>query len=315
MDISSAYTGNPQPTCQEYQLITSCPANKDVNCTRNSSFDRIPVTDEETGVHFVNGKCAACNGVRRGKMWDAKIYCHNDENSTLTRDISSGNGTLKTVSRESLLNLLEQSRCELVVNFHSKSELRKCKDYTATCRDCQNQELVHACEKGFTQIVYFESPNNLFSKKNFKNIYCAICNMPGVVFSCGYKGNNILYARIYSEFSLDLLFDFNPVKESAVSLRQDPDDCLPGTEWLGVEIGCRAIECPLDDELEDNKCHLKLQYLRLSIAINVYLPSTDRRDAGNIDVFDGLMASVSAFYLNRKPKRSLQKIGLSLDCH
>ena len=300
MDISSAYAGKLQSTCQKYEenfrstrFVTSCPANRHACNTTDSPFDEIPVTDEETGVHFVNGKCAACNGVSKGKVWESTVYCASDENSTMTANVSTGNGTETTLSRETLLDLVYRGRCSLKVDFPFRIELRTCQDYTARCRDCQNPELVHACEQGFTQIVHFRF------WEDFKNIYCAMCNVPGDGVFCGHGVFVHVGSGHYDKYSLALLFDFNPVKQSAVSLRQDPVDCNIGSEWLGVEIGCRTIECAPDYELAENTCVLKLQYLTLNIEINIYLPSTDVKATENIDAFDSLVASVSANYMEK----------------
>ena len=60
----------------EFEQISSCPWDPSA-CIKNHSnaFDLIPVFDLDTGIDYVNARCAQCNDVTNGVLWDFEVNC------------------------------------------------------------------------------------------------------------------------------------------------------------------------------------------------------------------------------------------------
>ena len=204
----------------------------------------VPITDVETGLHYVNGECARCNGVTKGEPWAVSIACNAEVNET------------DTLSRENLQEALDRKDC--TVSYDEDDGRFPRRDHcitrrpTETCPEtCMNEELVKKCESYFQTISVSES------FVNYKNYYCGLCNEQNPIrLQCSaYKAHaGKAGSGPLKPFSLQLLFDFDPSKGLRIG-RQDPrKPCPKGHVLVGAEGSCQLVACPEGQRLLKGSC-------------------------------------------------------------
>ena len=225
-----------------YMVVSYCKSDPQA-CTWSSKspYDFIPVVDRQTGIHYVNVKCAVCNGAESLVPWRSNITCRerfisvNGNRSTNFKKIET-----MTLIREAVRNPLKTAQCRL--DLYPPAEIkqpRRCLPFSKfefNCvKPCENDDLTHACEHLSTN--YFH-----IGKKIYRNHYCALCTKRYRSLRCG-VGDGLI--RETSEpwstrFEMSLIFDFDPndglqVGESQVSALK----CPTGEKWLNFR--CRRM--------------------------------------------------------------------------
>ena len=243
------------PSSTGYNFVAVC-RQTGVVCKRISPYDllepnlAIPVTDTETGVNYVNYECAKCNNVLRVTPWIPQMVCDSETVSYLQK----GNITIDTEEKLRMYLSLCQINYMIPQNVKARSF---CRSFDRKCSPtCTHIDLVNLCENSYT-VNYVKTEGS----KIYANVYCAHCAEETVApLKCAFSpGKFPILPPIFPkpqpkpearQFSLSLLFDFNPSEGVTVGRKA----CPAGQKWIAASQGCRQETCPDDLRLVDNIC-------------------------------------------------------------
>lgn len=233
-------------------MVTGCSGGDPAACSTMASFyQRIPVTDRVTGLHFVNPRCARCHGVNEAEAWAVRLRCNaqafNDLGVAIdntTNDVNGGSGGEAVTELEgvevtySLVDALAtHPSCTYDTYPRGDQPVRSCVPWVVrTCpAECRNvvSMLVDLCENGALDLV-------TDGVLTYKNGHCALCHSALPPLHCGFQQPVMGASGRYGKFSLSILLDFTLSDDDALRLHQP--DCRPGFVRVGDE--CLVIECP-----------------------------------------------------------------------
>ena len=157
----------------EYKVVAFCPSDpaacKPPPINQDMTIDAVPVLDLDTGIDYVNAKCAKCNNVINGQYWDVIVVC-DDYPSSL-------NIPKQPMTPDSVQALLDVTigKCWLKVRISQyrpqETPERRYVDGTilhyCTLR-CTNERIINACLNGPPAHVKL-------GDDVFYNPYCALC--------------------------------------------------------------------------------------------------------------------------------------------
>ena len=233
-------------------------------CNSTSPYDllepnlAVPVTDTDSGVTYINYKCAQCNGVRNVTPWSpivSRVPRFQEDDSFKRKSIID--------TKEKLIHFLN-STCETNYFIPENVTIRenpKCREFIEKCPPtCKNAQLVDLCEKSYT-VNYVNSPKHEFKTISYRlkdhgepvyrNIYCALCSGESVAsMQCEEPFNFPSYGPggVVKILSFSVLLDFDPSEGLTVGRRTRP--ALP--------------QCPEDMRLVGGKCQPSNIYITLS---------------------------------------------------
>ncbi len=167
----------------------------------------VPVTDQDTGIHYASWECAMCNGISLSSVRPWSFYI--DYNKMLDNEKPYDfQSETKITTRQKLylsLNDINPGPPGLGYSFSPPKEyqFRDCllkenvvESCSQECRD--NSELIDMCENEPT--VY--SAINVGTGDTYRNVYCALCSwtpdIPAYIHSknvkCGVMGSRYMIA-------------------------------------------------------------------------------------------------------------------------
>ena len=241
-------------------MIHTCPDGSECEFTEELNEDVntfVPMYDIYTGVHYISGHCAICNGVTSVEPWEIRLECQPLQNPK--EYISTG----LVNSTESLIDIQDIGDCRMMYSVTGES--RPCAmGVISTCKDsCQNGKLVSLCESAAQDLMLYKKGKFTRSSTDgiYKNPYCALCNAQANSTTSGLmcsenSRNNQMDAFIHNmgiHFSLTLVFDFDPRKGLTVG-KHPPLECAPGEIYVPHEDACRPIKCLSGFVMDGSDC-------------------------------------------------------------
>ena len=251
-------------------MIHTCPDGSECEFTPELNEDVntfVPMYDVHRGVHYISGQCAVCNGVTSVEPWGARLKCKPFYEPK--EYISTG----LVNSTESLTHIREVGDC--VMLYSVAGESRPCTmDVISTCKiSCLNEQLVSLCESAAQDLVLHKKGEftsslifHIFVPLSlmydiYRNPYCALCNAHANPttsdLTCGNLPNRGTQGDRpdldYYDFSLTLVFDFDPRKGLTVG-RHSPPECAAGEIYVPDEDACRPIKCISGFVLDGSEC-------------------------------------------------------------
>ena len=285
------------PSFSEYNFVAIC-GQTGVVCNRTSPYNilepnlAIPVTDTQTGVSYVNYRCAKCNNVVKVTPWVPQMACDPSIVSYNQRE------NFRIDTEEELRLYLPL--CD--VNYMIPQDVRVrslCGKFNRKCSPtCKRTDLVNLCENSYTV-------NHIFAgwAKIYDNVYCALCaGESAKSLRCAFGNGEppthtttqptifptiqptrypTLYPTTYPTpaptyiptyrptqpkpglFSLSLLFDFDPSNGFTVGRKA----YSVGQKWISASQECRQVKCPGDLRLVEKTCLPTVVNLELSASL------------------------------------------------
>lgn len=255
------------PSFPEYTFINGCGRTGEVcNRTRESDLLQpnlaIPVTDVATGLNYINFQCAKCNGVQNIIFWTPQLACD-------IAKFPEQNPSFVIQSQEDLRLYLP--KC--AVNYMVPKDVEPryaCQPIQRKCpMSCKNKALVDKCEKSF---VADYVTGSLHSR--YDNYYCAVCNGEELSTLKCPEIRKFLTAgagRGVAQFSLSLLFDFDPSDGLVVGQYQRRAPCPRYQARVGRTGKCRQVTCPQNERFVDGDClsrNLTVTFISAAIFFN-----------------------------------------------
>ena len=212
-----------------YLLINGCPFSERV-CERTGekAVTGVPVVDLDTHISYSNALCALCNGVTDIIPWDIKYSKFN---------ISCAEECYKP-------HIWTQDLAENIKRFHPPRFLRprqRCNDRFSQISECSSNwsdgKIRHACENGGISMVhiYKENMSGLSEIRNYKNVFCAVCNFENIdKLNCGFSTNS-MSCDGFSVVSLEKMFYVH----SDIGMLSPV--CQEGDAYIEEEKQCRKV--------------------------------------------------------------------------
>ena len=190
-------------------IITRCSNGSECQFTFEINEDVntfVPMYDVHTGVHYISGYCAMCNGAINVIPWNVGIKCKFAPELKEYEQFGTVNST------EALLDTRDYGNCTV---YYNHDRAITCSDgLISTCHSsCQNEALVSQCESGYQAVI------TLYGQE-YRNVFCAVCNAQrgtttrNIVCGAwtpsdyGDRGGRDPVGRL----SLTMVFDFDPRK-------------------------------------------------------------------------------------------------------
>ena len=247
-DISELYPVNHDPdrfSCvaiaDKILVVNTCPDGSRCKFTLSFNEDAntfVPMYDRNRRIHYINGQCAVCNGAIDVVPWNVELTCKNGDLTGVPENYTSG----KINSTDAFQTFsLPDYRCRLTYTNPGEEQPCISSHYIeSTCpQTCENLDLVSKCESEAQDVV---NSNYHF----YKNVYCAVCNAGRWNIPPGKMS-------VVSDFSLTLVFDFNPRRGLTVGRHQIPE-CATGETYVRNEDACRLITCLSGFVLDGSDC-------------------------------------------------------------
>ena len=224
----------------EYMLINSCENQICAVQDAENLEEIIPVYDVYTGLHYINYKCAKCNGVRNIIPWKSVITCSERKNLAAMEQLilelyqNQGNLTWKSA--------LNNFKCKLNTFFKPKvmDTPRLCpEEFIDTCRlRCNNSFLEDSCRNSPRNYVSYH-----FVKRSYANTACAICDniflFQPLKCQLHIRPKHLVFPDL-SAFSFHILFDADNSYKLVVD-RESPvklNPCSNDKTWDTVKQKC-----------------------------------------------------------------------------
>ena len=290
----------------EYNFVAVC-GQTGVVCNRTSPYDllepnlAIPVTDTETGVSYVNYECAKCNDVVMVTPWIPQLACDPSRVPFIQ------NETFRIDAEDKLHSYLSSCQVNFMVPPNVKAR-PYCGEFTRKCSPkCNRPDIISLCENSY--VVDYVKPGRGWGGQFYNNLHCALC--AGEVaesLTCAEIG--VIYGAEppLRQFSLSLLFDFNPSEGVTVGRKA----CSVGYKWTPMSEECRKVVCPGDMRFVDNICLAGT--LNMTLSASMYFNFTQNLHAvaadleSNQDIIDILtMQLKNELIVNDKITISLEQ--------
>ena len=214
---------------------SKCKFKKNLNDNANSF---VPMYDPNRKIHYINGQCAVCNGAIDVVPWGVELDC-------LHRNLSSvsENFTSVKINSTDMFETFTHPNYACNLKYINPGEEQPCITYyllESTCPDtCENQDLIDSCDSESQDVV-----NSNYH--TYKNVHCALCNAG--------RWNQPSDSRIsFADFSLTLVFDFNPKRGLTVGKHSLPE-CAAGEKYVRNEDACRPFTCPSGFVMDGSDC-------------------------------------------------------------
>ena len=151
-----------------FLLASSCfEHEKTYQMTFDSIENFVPIYDIENEIHYINYKCAFCNGVSDILPWDIVIKCKEKTLSDRGYNLSD---SVHENEFEDLWSLLESGECEADFIPPEDTHPRICKEAKRDCNEeCKKENLANLCSQ--SDLVYYRK-----DCETYGNIYCLFCN-------------------------------------------------------------------------------------------------------------------------------------------
>ena len=254
-----------RPSKYQYNFVAIC-GQTGVACNRTSPYAilesnfAIPVTDNTTGINYVNYNCARCNDVTIVTPWIPQLACDND---SVPYENQNGSFTIDTTEK------LELYLHNCTVNYMIPSTVQPrwgyCGEVNRKCpTNCNNSDLINRCENSY-MLDYVKGSNTHY------NLYCALCTgeiadlltCAQIVFYDGVGGGT------GGMYSLSLLFYFDPSDGVTVGRKA----CSFGQKWIADSRECRQVACPDDQRLVEETC--LPTSLNVTLSASLFFNSTE----------------------------------------
>ena len=234
----------------------------------------IPVTDNVTGVHYINAACAMCNGVQTSEPWSVGVACTKKMNQEARRKdltvlLKSNSCTVYFESSKyiSNTNKKQEKWSHTEVGYNHRHE--HCNFLTSSCRlNCTGESI----EKGCVRSVYqsHQSICELSSQMANADKFCLGCKVKTQrttedAFHCGPTGCSDTYSSSRTNYisvvSLSRLFShYN--KEEGITLK-----CPLTQVSLKGEAECRAVWCGKGQQKVGSTCYVSVINLNLTYQV------------------------------------------------
>ena len=212
-------------------MIGYCPDDVRACDLGVSQISDIPVRDNDTGVDFVNAKCARCNNVTNGRLWPFEVR--------------GPNGDVPGVEKNSLLNvtsLLEinataEYGCSLAVS-KIPSVYHPCnRAVNATCDvTCHNNDVIDLCRS------YGIEPVMDANSVLYRNKHCAFCSSHtdvSLYLQCRIPFPPYFVVTLEYPWHYDVALAYDASQHDGLALR-----CDDGFVYVDGDVGCQEISCP-----------------------------------------------------------------------
>ena len=295
------------PSFTKYNFVAVC-GQTGVVCNRTSPYEllepnlAIPVTDTKTGVNYANYKCAKCNNVVMVTPWIPQLACDP------IRVPFIQNETFRVDTEDKLHSYISSCRVNFMIPPNVKAR-PFCGGFTRKCSpECNRTDIISLCENSY--VVDYVKPENGFGQ-TYNNLHCALC--------AGEKAESLTCAVIFRtsfgrsdggrQFSLSLLFDFNPSEGVTVGRKA----CSVGYKWTPMSEECRKVVCPGDMRFVDNICLAGT--LNITLSASLYFNFTQNLNAVTADL-EGIQNIIDILTIQIKNELIMtDKITISLEQH
>ena len=210
-------------------MIGHCPDDVTA-CNMGVSFD-IPVRDNDTGIDFVNAKCARCNNVTNGQLWPFEVKGPNCDIPGVEKN------SLLNVTSLSDINATAEYGCSLGVS-KIPSVYHPCnRAVNATCDvTCHNNDVIDQCRS------YGIEPVMDANSVLYRNKHCAFCSSHTDVslnLQCRVLLSQIDGSWMYL-WHYDVALVYDASQPDGLALR-----CDDGFVYIDGDVGCEAkLSCP-----------------------------------------------------------------------
>lgn len=262
---STGLDDRPVTTVPAYWMVSICPSDRQAssieetwiegNCT-NGSRSLPPVSDQNTGVVYINEYCAICNGVEGILPWSYTLSCSEgllemlkNPNFTLTVADIERECTLCRFTAPNLTSTILTPRpCRITVaSCMGRTDLEA--HTNRTWNESAYDQLVELCEQGPYSLVG-NSKSELVLP--YRNQYCAECNgidteglnchRPREIESCE-EQTEIRPSGSPFSLLLDVRGDSLEVHSEEITTTIEIT-CFSGEVFDPVSANCRPTLCP-----------------------------------------------------------------------
>ena len=209
-------------------MIGYCPDDVTA-CDLGVSLD-IPVRDNDTGIDFVNAKCARCNNVTNGRLWPFEVNGPNCDIPGVEKN------SLLNVTSLSDINATAEYGCSLGVS-KIPSVYHPCnRAVNATCDvTCQNNDVIDQCRSyGIEPVI---DANSVL----YRNKHCAFCSSHTDVslhLQCRVLLSQIDGSWMYP-WHYDVALAYDASQPDGLALH-----CPEGLVYIDADMGCQELACP-----------------------------------------------------------------------
>ena len=196
-----------------------------------SQIADIPVRDNDTGVDFVNAKCARCNNVTNGQLWPFELSGAGCDIPEVQK-----NSDLEVTSLYEII-IAAAVGCELHVSS-LPSAYHLCERVVDASCDvtCRNSDAVNRC--------YLHGVEPVIDRNSvpYRNRYCAFCSSDTDV-SWSLQCRNprpafLIHGELPWHYDVALVYDAS--QPDGLALR-----CDDGFVYIDGDVGCEAkLSCP-----------------------------------------------------------------------
>ena len=256
VEIRNAFDVTPSSICftMKVLFINSCErtiyAHPEITGTPDPNT-QIPVLDLDTGIFYINLKCAICNGAQRLQAVEIHLnYCIPNKYFDVD-DFNLKNETTAPPAFSTSDEVVETmaTRPDISYSFHAAPARGCTQDVVDQCDEtCDNRDLIDLCRNGGQSYTV-----DLFQFQQYRNIYCALCNFRSVEpLRCSdYLPRDTPTGNI-ATFSLSFHFDLHELE----SLSVDPVSLHCESDQIELPDGvvCGATVCPRGYTLHGDTC-------------------------------------------------------------
>ena len=235
----------------KHKVIAFCPSDLSACEPPPSYFERmindVPVLDLDTGIDYVNAKCAKCNNVTNGQYWEATVICEDYPSK-----INIPKEPMTPDSVQTLLNVTNgQCWLELDISQYRPQEMQERKHVPILhfcSQGCMNERFVNACLNGPPEHVTLIGTA-------YHNPYCALCiywqlwpKMEERLECRSYYFNRDYLYSTENELMFTTLLEYNQTEHALVLPDKNPKhvlNALGGNATNGIKTYIRVEDTVL----------------------------------------------------------------------